>query len=434
MLTSLVAVILAGGVGSRLKPLTAVRSKPSVPFGGIYRIIDFTLSNCLNSEIRQIFVITQYKSYSLSAHLKQTWSFLSRRLDQFIDEIPAQMQLDNRWYDGTADAIRQNLGFIRDASGRDVLILSGDHIYKMDYRQLHQFHEDREAALTVAAIRVPVSVAANRYGVLEVDESWRITGFQEKPAEPTPIPGTGDCLASMGIYLFGRDPLERNLDNDLLDFGKDVIPAMVSQGERVMAYDFTSRNRIEEFQYVVQAGHREKELESRSRDSDYWRDVGTLDAYWAANLDLVAASPRFNLYGERWALHSVQTRYPPAKTVHDQPGRVGQAINSILAPGVILSGSTVRQSVIGPGTYVHSYAEVERSVLFGGSTIRGSNVDTSIGRRCRVRNAIIDKSVRLSEGATVGYDREADEARGFTTADIEDGEGYVVAVPWNYRG
>jgi glucose-1-phosphate adenylyltransferase len=431
MAEEILAMLMAGGMGERLKPLTDARTKPAVPFGGIYRIIDFSLSNCINSGLRQIYVLTQYKSHSLSNHLHAGWNFLSRRLDQFIDEIPAQMQLGDRWYNGTADAIRQNMTLVEHSAAKHVLVLSGDHIYKMDYWLMRQMHEEHEAALTVSVIRVPVDQASN-YGILSVDDQWRVTGFQEKPTNPKPLPGTDQCLASMGIYIFGRESLKRWMATDLMDFGRDVIPAMITAGERVYAFDFTTHNRIEEYEWVEHDGFRAKELVPRASDSDYWRDVGTIEAYWAANLDLVAAAPRFNLYGERWPFFNVPLHFPPAKFVHEAPDRTGMALNSIVSDGVIVSGAKIRRSVLGPGTHIHSYALIENSVLMGGSIILGGTIqETSIGRGCLVKNAIIDRNVRLSPGTVVGHDRALDDRRGLKTQPINGSNEYLVVVPRN---
>ncbi len=421
------AVIMAGGKGERLRPLTDVRAKPAVPFGAIFRIIDFPLSNCINSRIRQILVLTQYKSHSLEWHLRAGFGFLSRRLDEFIDVIPAQMQVGAEWYRGTADAIRQNLGFIEAIAPSHVLVLAGDHIYKMDYRRLLRFHAERGADATVSVIRVPASVARRAFGVLEADAEGRIVGFEEKPEEPRRLPGTEDCLASMGIYVFDRAVLKRWLESDLEDFGKHVIPAMVEAGERVFAFDFTAQNQIEDYVVSHEDGRRVKRL-GPIDDAGYWRDVGTLGSYWQANIDLVAARPPFSLYGERWPFFRSPTFFPPAKFVHESGGRTGRAVDSIVAEGVIISGGLVRRSVVGAGTVVHSHAVVESSVLFGG-TIHVDNVqETSIGRRCRLRNAILDRNVTLSEGSVVGFDRAEDERRGLWTQDLPDGE-HVVAVP-----
>jgi glucose-1-phosphate adenylyltransferase len=424
-----VAVVMAGGMGERLKPLTDVRAKPAVPFGGIYRIIDFTLSNCINSGVRRVFVLTQYKSNSLTSHLKTGWNFLSRRLDQFIDEIPAQMQMGSRWYKGTADAIRQNMTFIEENLPRLVLILSGDHIYKMDYRLMRAFHDEKEAQLSVAVLRVPAEVARGSLGVLEIDADSRIVGFEEKPKEPRCLPGTGDCLSSMGVYIFDYQALREALaDGDTDDFGAHVIPSMLAAGKPVYAYDFSTKNNIEEFQYTTRDGNRVKELVPRASDCDYWRDVGTLESYWAANLDLVSAQPKFSLYSEKWALFSSPTLFPPAKFVHELHGRTGTALNSITANGVIISGATVRYSVLSPGIYVHSFATIENSVLLGGSLRGGLITETSIGRRSRIRNAIIDKNVHLHSDTVIGYDREQDERRGLKTVSLTNSGDYIVVV------
>jgi glucose-1-phosphate adenylyltransferase len=421
------AVIMAGGMGERLRPLTDVRAKPAVPFGAIFRIIDFTLSNCINSEIRQILVLTQYKSRSLSRHLSTGFNFLSQRLDEFIEEIPAQMQRGDQWYKGTADAIRQNLHFINSIACDHVLVLAGDHIYKMDYRRLLRYHLDRGAEMTVSVIRVPASMASKQYGVLEVGENGRIVGFEEKPENPKCIPGTSDCMASMGIYIFRNDSLHKWLDNNLVDFGKDVIPAMVAAGEPVYGFDFSTMNWIEDFVVIAKDGARVKELRP-TEDSGYWRDVGTLDSYWQANIDLVSAKPPFSLYGERWPFFRTPTFFPPAKFVHEAGTRTGMAVNSIVAEGVIVSGALVRASVLGAGTVLHSHSLVEHSVLFGGTIHKDRVLETSIGRYCRLRNAILDRNVTLNEGTLIGYDRRQDEARGLKTQSIPNTHDYVVAV------
>jgi len=427
MAQRILAVVMAGGMGERLRPLTEIRTKPAVPFGAIYRIIDFTLSNCINSDVRQILVLTQYKSHSLSRHLTQGFSFLSPRLDEFIEEVPAQMQSGNHWYKGTADAIRQNLHFIDSVSADHVLILAGDHIYKMDYRLLHKFHDEHEARLTVSVIRVPAAEAAGQFGVLEVDRRGRIIGFEEKPAHPKCIPGTTDCLASMGIYMFENQALHHWLDNDLLDFGKDVIPAMVAAGEPVYAFDFSALNQIEDYIVESTKDQRVKRL-CLTEDAGYWRDVGTLDSFWQANLDLVAVKPAFSLYGERWPIFRAPTFFPPAKFVHEEEHRTGMAVRSIVAEGVVISGGLVRNSVVGAGTFIQSYALVESSVIFGGEVHRELVLETSIGRHCKIRNAILDRHVTLREGIVIGYDRREDERRGLKTAPIAGTDSYVVAV------
>ena len=421
------AVIMAGGMGERLRPFTDMRAKPAVPFGAIYRIIDFTLSNCINSNLRQVLVLTQYKSHSLSRHLALGFNFLSPRLDEYIEEVPAQMQLGDHWYKGTADALRQNLAFIDDVAPDLVLILAGDHIYKMDYRLLLSFHQERGARVAVSVVRVPAAEAAGQFGVLEVNEDGRIVGFEEKPAQPKCIPGTTDCLASMGIYSFDNSALREWLDNDLHDFGRDIIPAMVAAGEPVYAFDFSTMNQIEDFIVVSRGEQRIKTL-CPIEDAGYWRDVGTLDAFWQANLDLVAVKPPFSLYGERWPIFRSPTFFPPAKFVHEEETRTGRAVRSIIAEGVVISGGLVRSSVVGAGTFVQSYALVESSVIFGGEVHRELVQETSIGRHCRIRNAILDRHVTLREGTVIGYDRAEDEARGLKTVSIAGSEDYVVAV------
>ena len=422
------SVIMAGGMGERLRPLTDIRTKPAVPFGAIYRIIDFTLSNCINSDLRQILVLTQYKSHSLSRHLALGFNFLSPRLDEFIVEVPAQMQQGNHWYKGTADAIRQNLPFIHGVAADQVLILAGDHIYKMDYRRLRQFHLEHGAKLSVSVIRVPAALAAGQYGVLETDAEGRIVGFEEKPAHPKCLPGTGDCLASMGIYMFENGALQQWLDNELLDFGRDVIPAMVRAEEPVYAFDFSVMNQIEDYIVTSRGEQRIKSL-CLTEDAGYWRDVGTLVSLWQANLDLVATKPPFSLYGERWPIFRAPTFFPPAKFVHEEENRTGMAVRSIVAEGVVISGAKVRTSVVGAGTFIQSYALVESSVVFGGEVRRDSVQETSIGRHCRIRNAILDRHVTLREGTVIGYDRGEDERRGLSTAPIPGTDDYVVVVP-----
>jgi glucose-1-phosphate adenylyltransferase len=428
----ILALVMAGGAGERLRPLTDQRAKPGVLFGGFYRIIDFTLSNCINSGLRRVFVLTQYKSYSLSNHLRTTYGFLSRRVGEFIDEVPAQMQLGGEWYKGTADAVRQNLGLVEQHSPRHVLVLSGDHVYKMDYRLMQRDHVEHGGQLTLAVCRVDVDEARSAYGVVRVDDQGTIVEFVEKSPDPPVIPGTRQCLASMGIYLFDLPTLRDWLSMGGDDFGHDILPRMLTQGPRIRAYDFSTNNRIEELEAVLCDGRRRKQVVPRAVDSDYWRDVGTLEAYWSANLALVAAEPRFNLYGEKWPLFCSPQHFPPAKFVHELPGRVGQAVDSIVCDGVIVSGAQVRRSVLSPGIYVHSHALIENSVLLGGSHESGSVEETAIGRRCRIRNAIIDDGVSLCNGTTIGYDRAADEARGLKVHTLAGGTDYLVVVPHGF--
>jgi glucose-1-phosphate adenylyltransferase len=298
----------------------------------------------------------------------------------------------------------------------------------MDYRVMIRFHRERRARVTMACIRVPVERARERLGVVEVDAHDRIVAFGEKPAEPTAIPGTTDCLASMGIYLFDYDTLMETLELHGADFGRHIIPEMIRRGAAVYAYDFTDRNRIVEYVHLWKNGLRVKELSDNAPDSTYWRDVGTLDSYWQANLDLVSVAPPFNLYGELWPLFGRPQHAPPAKFVHEGD-RTGIAINSIVSEGVIVSGAEVRRSVLGPGTYIHSYTRIDQSVLMGAAREKGTRYETTIGRHCRIRNAIIDKNVRIREGTELGYDRAGDERRGLTTQSIPGTDDYLVVVP-----
>jgi len=429
ILENVVAVVMAGGMGARLRPLTDVRSKPAMPFAGIHRIVDFPLSSCINSGIRRILVLTQYKSQSLSQHLKKGWSFLSRNLDQFIDEVPAQMQQGSNWYSGTANAIRQNVGLLDTLDASEVLILSGDHVYKMDYGRMKQFHDEKRAAVTIAVARATVKRARRQFGVVEAREDGRVVSFKEKPQHPKRINGGDECYASMGIYLFNYKVLKELLRDDPRDFGRGIFSKISPDGARVFAYDFSANNAIPEWEFSASEGERTKALVERASDSDYWRDIGTVKAYWRAHLDLVATTPRFNLYGERWPIFSAPLESPPAKFVHESYERTGIAVNSLISNGVIISGAHVRSSVLGPHVYVHSYSLIENSVLLGGLEQGSVIYDTSIGRSCRVRNAIVDKSVRLRPGTTIGYDRREDERRGLTTYVLDGEESYLVVVP-----
>ncbi|HOJ68164.1 MAG: glucose-1-phosphate adenylyltransferase [Candidatus Hydrogenedentes bacterium] len=383
------SILLAGGAGERLYPLTKNRAKPAVPFGGIYRIVDFTLSNCLNSGCRRILVLTQYKSNSLNRHINRAWvPVMHPELGEFIEVIPPQMRVNSNWYLGTADAIYQNLYSIDQASPREVLILSGDHIYKMNYQKMVQQHREAEAELTIAAIDVP-SAEATRFGVFEVDGEGRVLGFEEKPKQPKEIPGRpGHSLASMGIYVFNAETLRKMVSEDAEnsksshDFGKDIIPRMVREQRRVFAYKFEDENK---------------------KEAKYWRDVGTLDSYWEANMDLVAVDPQFNLYDQEWPLRTYVPMLPPAKFVFAEIGnRYGAALDSIVSPGCIISGGVVDRSVLSPAVRVNSYARVEESILLDG---------VNIGRHCRIRRAIIEKNVSVPEGTVLGYNLEEDSRR-----------------------
>ena len=407
-----VGMVLAGGKGSRLHPLTWQRTKPAVPFGAKYRIIDFALNNMINSGIYGMFVLTQFKAQSLTEHIQRNWRFGSFLTEYFITLAPAQMylyeELGAEWYRGTADAIYQNIHLIEGTGADLVAIFSGDHIYKMDIGHMIEYHEENDADVTIAAYPTPVS-DGRRFGVLQVDTDWRITEFQEKPEHPNPIPGRDDtCLASMGNYVFTKSKLLELLRKDAMrresehDFGKNVLPMALEEGYKLHAYDF-ARNPIP----------------GQDGPNTYWRDVGTLDSYHEANMDLVALEPEFDLYNEEWPLRTSAEYSPPAKFVHDMGERRGQALNSIVAGGVIVSGSTVRDSVLFRRAHVHSYASVERSVICD---------YVEIGRHCVIRNAIIDKNVIVPPGTTIGVDADQDRARGFTV--MPSG---VTAIPKRYR-
>jgi len=385
-----VAIVLAGGQGERLSPLTKDRSKPAVPFGGRYRIIDFTLSNCLNSGLLRIYVLTQYKSGSLDRHIQLGWSSLfSAELDEWIHTVPPQLRVDQRWYEGTADAVFQNVYLLDRQRPKRVLILSGDHIYKMNYRYLVEHHLDKGGPVTVCAVEVPSSKASG-FGILSVDADHRILSFLEKPENPPEIPGRpGLSLANMGVYIFETDPLVRALSADAKndqsrhDFGHDILPALTASMPGY-AYPFVDENR---------------------KMQPYWRDVGTLDAYYEASMDLVAVNPVFNLYDSIWPLRTYSRQLPPAKTVFAQEkpgGRLGIALDSLLCGGVVVSGGRVERSILSPNVRVNSFALVEDSVLM-------DHVD--VGRHARVRRAIVDKGVRIPPHCTIGHDPQADERR-----------------------
>jgi len=393
------AIILAGGRGERLYPLTRDRAKPAVPFGGIYRIIDFTLSNCINSGIRHIYALTQYKSISLHRHIQLGWSTLSAPLGEFIEVIPAQQRIDEQWYQGTADAIYQNIYTLQEERPDLILILSGDHIYKMDYRKMIAFHLEKKADLTVATVRMDRTLS-REFGVIEVDGDWRIGGFQEKPEEPRTLPGDPQgILASMGVYVFNIETLVRRLIEDARsdsshDFGKDIIPSMI-QKDRVFAFDFK---------------------EGDQGGTGYWRDVGTIDAYFEANMDLVSLMPQLNLYDPQWPILTYQPPYPPAKTVHAEEGRTGTVINSIISNGCIISGGSVKRSIFSPRVRVHSYVDIEDAILLDG---------VDVGRHAMIRRAIIDKEVQIPEGMKIGYNLDEDAKR-FTV----NQSGIVVVPKW----
>ncbi len=395
-------MVLAGGQGSRLLPLTRERTKPAVPFGGQYRLIDFVLSNLVNSGLRKIVVLTQYLSHSLDRHMAQTWR-LSPLLGNYVATVPAQMRDGERWFAGSADAIYQNLNILGDEQPEHVAVFGADHIYRMDFRPMLEQHIETGAGVTVSGIPVPIE-QAKAFGVIDSDDQRKIRTFLEKPADPPPMPGDPDrAFASMGNYIFTAEALREVVtadaadENSKHDIGGNIIPRLVAEGQ-AWVYDFGS-NRI--------PGQSEKER-------GYWRDVGSLDAYFEASMDLIATEPVFDLYNLEWPILTWNFPHPPAKFVHDFDGRRGQAVDSLVAPGAIVSGGTVRRSVISTRTRVNTLAEVTDSVLLNG---------VDIGRRAVVRRAILDKGVHVTEGAEIGVDLERDRER-FTVSD-----GGVVAVP-----
>ncbi len=392
------AIVLAGGEGKRLMPLTADRAKPAVPFGGIYRLIDFALSNVVNSGYLKIVVLTQYKSHSLDRHVSKTWR-MSTMLGNYVAPIPAQQRIDKSWYRGSADAIYQSLNTLRDEKPDIVVVVGADHVYRMDFSQMVEQHIETGAGVTVAAIRQPISLS-DQFGVIEVDDAdpRKIAAFREKPTDAKGLPDAPqEVLASMGNYVFNADVLtdavtkDNVLEGSKHDMGGDIVPAFVSQ-DTGYVYDFKDN--------VVPG--------STERDAGYWRDVGTLDSYYEAHLDLISVHPIFNLYNNDWPIYTEYGPMPPAKFVHGEAGRFGEALNSMVAPGVVVSGARVHYSVLSPGVRVHSYANVDDSVLL-------DNVD--IGRHATIRKAIIDKDVTVPEGASVGVDLEHDLARGFVVTE-----------------
>jgi len=395
MFRDVLTVILAGGKGTRLEPLTRERAKPAVPFGGVYRIVDFALSNCVNSGLRRVRLLTQFKSHSLERHIRRAWSFSAPDLNESIEIIPPQQRIDENWYRGTADAIYQNIYSLERERSAQLVILAGDHIYKMDYGGMIDAHRASGAELTVGASPVPLA-ECNQFGILTVDERDRIIGFAEKPENAAPLPDDPTrALGSMGIYVFDTDVLFEQLCDDAgrsdsgHDLGRDIIPAMVAGGHDVQAFRFKDRN---------------------GNSAAYWRDVGTLDAYYQANMDLVVAEPILNLYDDTWPIRTLQVQAPPPKFVHNAVGapgqaRRGEAIDSMIAAGCIISGGQIRRSILATKVRVNSYATVEDSILLDG---------VEVGRYCRIRRAIIDKGVQLPPYTVLGYDADFDRARGFT--------------------
>ena len=395
--------ILAGGEGSRLYPLTARRSKPSVPFGGKYRIIDFTLTNCLHSGLRRVLVLTQYKSHSLNKHLRDGWSIFNPELGEYITPVPAQMNRGEHWYEGTADAIFQNLNLIERSNSKYTMILSGDHIYRMDYEAMLISHEDSGADVTIACMEVPRE-EARAFGVVVINEDQQIIAFEEKPDQPTPIPSDPQkALVSMGLYVFSTDLLTAALMHDQQmkasshDFGKDVLPRLV-QGKKVYAYQF--------------GGERGRVTPDR-----YWRDVGTIDAYYKANIDLLAPVPPLDLYQKNWPVRTYQPQTPPARTISGRSGTEGVFINSILSSGVVISGGNIRDSILFAGIYVDDKASIEKSILFN---------DVRVGAGARLKNCIIDKNVKIPPGEQIGHDLDKDRQR-FTVT-----ETGIVVVPHGF--
>ena len=396
---STMAVVMAGGRGERLRHLTRNRAKPAMPFGGKYRIIDFSLSNCVNSGIRQILVLTQYKAHSLIQHIQRGWGYLRGELGEFVQLVPAQQQIGEVWYRGTADSLYQNLDIIEAYHPDLVLVLAGDHVYKMDYGPMIAFHVEKDADITVGVVQVPVA-RAHEYGVMTVNEVQRIIRFMEKPAKPEPMPGRDDlALVSMGIYVFSREFLNERLAEDANDpksahdFGKNIIPGTISSG-RVYAYPF------QDVKTAAQA---------------YWRDVGTVDAFFEANMELVYVTPELNLYDEDWPIWTYQEHVPSAKFVLDEDGRRGEAINSLVSGGCIISGATVRESLLFFNSHVEERSEVSRSVLLP---------HVRIGRNCRINKAILDEGCVVPDGTRIGEDSAADAERFHVTE-----RGVVLVTP-----
>lgn len=388
-----IVMVLAGGQGERLYPLTKVRSKPAVPFGGKYRIVDFALSNCLNSGLRRIYVLTQYKSDSLNQHLLEAWSIFNPELGEFIYSVPPQQKMNNDWYLGTANAIYQNKNlFSNENKAKWVLILGGDHIYKMDYMRLIQYHMMKMANLSIACIEIPKS-AAKRFGIVGVNDDYRVQSFIEKPENPPEIPDKpGYSFVNMGIYVFNsatlRDVLNEMEEKNLKphDFGKDVIPYMVENNMPVYAYNFEDENK---------------------KGEPYWKDIGTIDSYFSASMDLISVSPEFNLYDADWPIRTYQYQLPPAKTLSHEGERVGRSLNSLICDGSITSGGLVERSIIGANVKINSFAYVTDSIIM---------YNCNIGRHARIRRAIIDKNVTVPEGYEIGFDMENDKKK-FTVTD-----------------
>ena len=403
-LSNTLCIILAGGVGSRLHPLTADRAKPAVPFGGKYRIIDFTLTNCLHSGLRRVLVLTQYKSHSLQKHLRDGWSIFNPEISEYITPVPPQMRTGKSWYSGTADAIFQNLYLLERSNAQYVLILSGDHVYRMDYAEMLQFHRKQGAELTVACMPVPLA-SASSFGIMSVDNACRIREFHEKPQTPKPMVNHPNlALASMGIYIFNMELLKRDLQTDhgltvsSHDFGRDIIPRLIDT-HCVSAYRFG-------------------EAAGRVTPDQYWRDVGTIDSYYAANMDLLAPVPPMNLYQPDWPIRTYHGQHPPARIAEGVNGQAGEFINSMLSSGTVISGGTIRHSILFSLVRVNENAVVEDSILFEG---------VQVGAGAHLKRCIVDKNVQIPPGERIGFDSAADSAR-FTVS-----ESGIIVVPKGYR-
>ena len=403
VLRDTVTMILAGGQGERLSPLTDHRTKPSVPFGGKYRIIDFALSNCLNSGLRKINILTQYKSDSLNRHIYEAWNIFNPELGEFIYSIPPQQKISNNWYTGTANAIFQNLNLMYESQYNWVLILSGDHIYKMDYMKMLQYHIEKKADLSISSIYVNKD-QASRFGILAIDDKYRVTDFVEKPKDPPETPDKpGYSFVNMGIYIFNTSVLRDvliQMDKEKQtnsDFGKNVIPYMVKNDFKIQAFRFEDENKKQE---------------------PYWVDVGTIDSYYAASMELLNVTPHFNLYDERWPMRTKLYQLPPVKTLSHEGERVGRAFNSLVTDGTIISGGLVERSILGPNVKVNSYSYVTDSIIMD---------NCNIGRHSRIRRAIIDKNVKIPEGTEIGFDSITDAKRFQVT------ETGIVVIPKNYQ-
>jgi glucose-1-phosphate adenylyltransferase len=400
-------VIMAGGKGTRLLPLTEDRSKPAVPFGGIYRLIDIPLSNCINSQLYKILIFPQYKSQSLVDHLEEGWNIFSGDLGHYLRIVAPQQRTGEEWYRGTADCVRQNIYLIKREMPRYVLILSGDHVYKMDYSAFRDYHEKVEADVTIGLLEVDRSQGSD-FGIAQVDNNFRIRAWEEKPRDPKPIPDDPErCLASMGIYLFRTDlllDLLQKMDYD--DFGSQILPRVIDE-LKIYAYPYRRLNRIRDYVFHADpGGARRPQLVEATRDSQYWRDVGTLDSYWNANMDLTGIDPFFNLYGSLWPIRTRQRQYPPAKFVFNQPERseprIGTAVDSLVSHGCIISGGTVRSSVLSCNVMVRSWAQVDESVIMD---------HVEVGRHCKIKKAIIDKHNIIPPHTEIGINPSADREK-----------------------